>query len=284
KEIVEFQHASRNKNTDKLMNIWMDLLYKFCQLHEYLDDLKALDDKTISEQLEQFIIEVCKSNGQEYKVSLLYTGFCAIARRISEAFENIRAINLFDKHKFKNLHRTLDGHMKSIIEKGDKNRKQSDPLETDEIKLLLDSSATSINDPKASWLKELENGGMQLELPKEKNHAGGIKDPYAEAGSSFILPDISENMYTPVADIKKSHNTMMHSMCKDAKLDFKGHTIMNHSMRLTGIHSFVESGITLDKQMIFSQHKTIASVSAYQHQSLKHKLDNVSHLIRIEEA
>ncbi|CAG8610256.1 872_t:CDS:2, partial [Racocetra persica] len=268
-----------------------------------IDDLKALDDKTISEQLEQFIVEVRKLNGQEYKASLLYTGFCTIARGISEAFENIRAINLFDKHKFKNLHRILDGHMKSIVEKGDKNHKQSDPLETDEIKLLLDSPATSINDPKggdakhlkASWLKELENGRMQLELPKKKNYAGGIKDPYAEACSSFIPPDISGNMYTPVADIKKyltkhpndteddfffvtlntpkkiycdewylptklgkgSHDTMIYSICKDAKLDFKGHMITNHSIRSTGIHSLVESG---------------------------RKLDNISHLIPIEEA
>ncbi|CAG8808604.1 10473_t:CDS:2, partial [Racocetra persica] len=152
-----------------------------------------LDDKTISEQLEQFIVEVRKSNGQEYKASSLYTGFCAIARGISEAFENIRAINLFDKHKFKILHRTLDGR-------------------------------------------------------------------------------------------KGSHDTMMHSMCKDAKLDFKGHTITNHSMCSTGIHSLVESGVTLDEQMIFSRHKTIAGVSAYQHQSLKRKLDNVSYLIPIEEA
>ncbi|CAG8572243.1 17983_t:CDS:2, partial [Gigaspora rosea] len=109
----------------------MDLLNKFCQLHGYLNDIKELDDKILSEQLEQFVVEVCKSNGQEYKASSLYT-------------------------------------------------------EADEIKLIL---AISTNDPKgsdakhlkASWLKELDNGGMQLELPKQKNHAGGIKDPYAEA-------------------------------------------------------------------------------------------------------
>ncbi|KAF0409668.1 zinc finger mym-type protein 2-like: PROVISIONAL [Gigaspora margarita] len=174
--IAEFQQASRNKNTDKSMNIWMDLLYKFCQLHGYSNEIKELDDKTLSEQLEQFIVEVCKSNGQEYKASSLYT----------------------------------------------------DPLEVNEIKLILDSPATSTNNPKgllqrvwlwvsllcclrgsgakrlkASWLKELDNGGMQLGLPKEKNHASGIKDPYAKAGSSFIPLDIPGNTYTPVTDIKK---------------------------------------------------------------------------------
>ncbi|KAF0535457.1 zinc finger mym-type protein 2-like: PROVISIONAL [Gigaspora margarita] len=202
-DIAEFQQASRNKNTDKSMNIWMDLLCKFHQLHGYLNEIKELDDKTLSEQFEQFIIEVRKSNSQEYKASSLYTGFCAIAQGISESLENIRIINLFDKHQFKNLHRTLDGRMKSIVNKGDKNRKQSDPLEVDEIKLIFDSPATSTNNPKASWLKELDNSVMQLELSKEKNHASGIKDPYAEAGSSFIPPDILGNTYTPVTDIKK---------------------------------------------------------------------------------
>ncbi|RIB04217.1 hypothetical protein C2G38_2284867 [Gigaspora rosea] len=185
--IAEFQQASRNKNANKSMNVWMDLLYKFRQLHGYSNEIKELDDKTLSEQLEQFIVEVRKSNGQEYKSSSLYTGFCAIARGISESLKNIRTINLFDKYQFKNLHRTLDGRMKSIVDKGDKNCKQLDPLEVDEIKLILDSPETSTNNPKgllqrvwlwvsllcclrggdakhlkASWLKELDNGGMQL--------------------------------------------------------------------------------------------------------------------------
>ncbi|RIB24238.1 hypothetical protein C2G38_2285269 [Gigaspora rosea] len=215
--IAKFQQASRNKNTDKSMNVWMDLLYKFCQMHRFSNEIKELDDKTLLEQVKQFIVEVRKSNGQEYKASSLYTGYCAIAQGFL---------------KFKNLYKTLDGHMKSIVDKGDKNRKQSDPLEVDEIKLILDSPATSTNNPKgllrrvwlwvsllcclrggdakslkASWLKELDNGGMQLKLPKE--------------------------------------NIML---------------------------------------IIFSRHKTIAGVSAYQHQFLKQKLDNVSYLIPVEEA
>ncbi|CAG8814610.1 23733_t:CDS:2, partial [Dentiscutata erythropus] len=56
---------------------------------------------------------------------------------------------------------------------------------------------------KASWLKELDNSGMRLELPKEKNHVGGIKNPYAEFGNRLISPNISENVYTPVADIQR---------------------------------------------------------------------------------
>ncbi|CAG8750605.1 24764_t:CDS:2, partial [Racocetra persica] len=294
KEVIsEFQQASININTDKSKNIWMSLFIKFCELRNYSNEIVELDNKTLSDQLGQFIVEVRKSNG------------------ISDMFEEIRIVNLFDKYQFKSLHRTLDGRMKSLANDGNKNHKQSSLLEIDEIK---------DEDAKRSWLNELDDGGMLLELPKEKNHAGGIKDPYAESGSSLIPSDISENIYTPVADIRKYlskrpnnvvddyffvsintskkvyhgdwyltsklgkglHNTMMHNICKDAKLDFKGRSITNHSMRSMGIHNLVELGITLDEQMIFSRHKTIAGVSAYQHQSLKRKRDNVSLLIPID--
>ncbi|CAG8738618.1 16890_t:CDS:2, partial [Racocetra fulgida] len=139
-------------------------------------EIIKLDNKTLSDQLEQFIVEVRKSNGQEYKATSFYTGFCALARGISEMFEKTRVINLFDKHQFKSLHRTLDDCMKSLVNDGDKNH----------AKWL-----------KASWLKELDDDDMQLELSKEKNHAEGIKDPYAESGKSLIPPDILGNAYTP---------------------------------------------------------------------------------------
>ncbi|KAF0536906.1 Zinc finger MYM-type protein 2-like: PROVISIONAL [Gigaspora margarita] len=299
---------------------------KFREIRNYSNGIIELDNKTLSDQLEQFIVE-----HEEYLKYL----------------KKPRVINLFDKHQFKSLHRTLDGRMKSLVNDGDKNRKQSNPLEIDEIKFVLNSPAVAVDNPKglmrrvwiwltllcclrggdakrlkASWLKELDDGGMWLELPKEKNHAGGIKDPYAESGNSLIPPDVPGNIYTPIADIQKylskrpnnvdddyffvaintpkkvyhgdwyltsklgkeSHDTMMHNICKDAKLDFKGRCITNHSMRSTGIHNLVELGVTLDEQMIFSQHKTIAGVSAYQHQSLKRKRNNVSLLIPVEEA
>ncbi|CAG8826447.1 498_t:CDS:1, partial [Cetraspora pellucida] len=80
-------------------------------------------------------------------------------------------------------------------------------LEIDEIRFILNSLAITVENPKglmqkiwiwlillcclrggdakrlkASWLKELDNSGMLLELPKEKNYAKGIKDLYAEFG------------------------------------------------------------------------------------------------------
>ncbi|CAG8709420.1 8952_t:CDS:2 [Gigaspora margarita] len=196
------------------------------------------------------------------------------------------------------LHKTLDGHIKSLVNDSDKNRKQSSPLEIDKIKFILNSPAVAVNNPKGLMrkLKELDDNGMQLELPKEKNHTGGIKDLYAESGNSLIPPNIPEKIYIPVADIQKylskhpnnakdnyffigintpkkvyhsdwylisklekgSYDTMIHSICKDAKLDFKSRCITNHSIQSMDIHNL--------------------------HQSLKHKRNNVSLLIPIKKA
>jgi len=56
----------------------MNLFIKFCEFHNYSDEIIDLDNKTLSNQLEQFLVEVRKSNGQEYKASSLYTGFVSL--------------------------------------------------------------------------------------------------------------------------------------------------------------------------------------------------------------
>ncbi|CAG8502597.1 25897_t:CDS:2, partial [Gigaspora margarita] len=115
-------------------------------------------------------------------------------------------------------------------------------------------------------------------LPKEKNHSGGIKDPYAEAGTSLLPDDNLNNKFKPVADIKKyltkhpnnieddyffitinTQKNIYYCDC-DAKLDFKGYTITNHSMQSLNIHGLVET------------------------ESMKQKFNNDSNLIPLEEA
>ncbi|KAF0455969.1 zinc finger mym-type protein 2-like: PROVISIONAL [Gigaspora margarita] len=98
KEVIsEFQQASRNVNTDKSRTVWMSLFTKFRELRNYSNEIIELDNKTLSDQLEQFIVEIRKLNDQEYKAPSLYSGFCALVREISEMFEETWVINLFDK-------------------------------------------------------------------------------------------------------------------------------------------------------------------------------------------
>ncbi|CAG8824112.1 19290_t:CDS:2, partial [Gigaspora margarita] len=273
--ISDFQQALRNINTDKSKNVWMSLFMKFCKLCNYLNEIIDLDNKTLINQLEQFIVEVRKSNGQEYKALSLYTRFCTLV--------------------------TLNGHMKLLVNNDNKNRKQSSLLKIDEIKFILNSPAVAVDNPKglmqrvwiwltllyclrdgdtkrlkAFWLKKLDDDSIRLKKLKEKNHTRRIKDLYTESGNIADIrkylskcPNNAADDYffvginTPkkvyhgdwylISKLEKGlHNTMMHSICKDAKLDFKGHCITNHSMRSTGIHNLVELGVTLDEHMIFS--------------------------------
>uniref|UniRef100_U9SND7 Uncharacterized protein n=1 Tax=Rhizophagus irregularis (strain DAOM 181602 / DAOM 197198 / MUCL 43194) TaxID=747089 RepID=U9SND7_RHIID len=74
---------------------WISLFTKFREVHSYSNDIVELDNKPLFDQLEQFLVEIRKSN----------------AREISEIFEKIRVINLFDTSQFKSLHRPSDGHI-----------------------------------------------------------------------------------------------------------------------------------------------------------------------------
>ncbi|CAG8780265.1 7240_t:CDS:2, partial [Cetraspora pellucida] len=202
-------------------------------------------------------------------------------------FEEILIVNLLDKYQFKSLHRILDGR---------------------DTKRL-----------KASWLKELDDGSMLLELSKEKNYAEGIKDPYAKSENSLISADISENIYIPVAVIRKylskhlnnvvddyffssintpkkvyhgdwylisklgkeSHDTTMHNICKDAKLDFKDHSITNYSMQFINIHNLILLLNYINKEffkasdLLFSKFNEIDS-EANVNNGPKTKVDNKS--------
>ena len=50
--ILEFQQASRNINTDKSKDTWMNLFIKFREFHNYSDEIIDLNNKTSSNQLE----------------------------------------------------------------------------------------------------------------------------------------------------------------------------------------------------------------------------------------
>ncbi len=56
----------------------MNLFIKFREFHNYSGEIIDLDNKTLSNQSEQFLIGVRKSNGQEYKALSLYTGFVSL--------------------------------------------------------------------------------------------------------------------------------------------------------------------------------------------------------------
>ncbi|CAG8778176.1 7060_t:CDS:2, partial [Cetraspora pellucida] len=183
-------------------------------------------------------------------------------------------------------------------------------LEIDEIKFIVNSPAMTVENPKglifriwiwltllcclrggdakrlkASWLKELDDGGMLLELSKKKNYAGRFKDLYAESGSSLIPLDISENIYIPKLE-KGSHNTMMHNICKDAKLNFKDYNVSlliaieeaepnSHIALKESTSNYINKGFSKASDLLFNKFNKI-DFEANVNNEPKNKVDNKS--------
>ncbi|CAB5369060.1 unnamed protein product [Rhizophagus irregularis] len=74
----------------------------------------------------------------------------------------------------------------------DTSHKKIDALEMCEIKTILDSPNIQTDTPK--------DHSIEVNIPREKNNAGGAKNPYNSGRHNYIPPDLPNN-YSPVADI-----------------------------------------------------------------------------------
>ncbi|CAG8674518.1 16222_t:CDS:2, partial [Funneliformis mosseae] len=54
---------------------------------------------------------------------------------------------------------------------------------------------------KNSWIFINEDRSIEVNIPREKNNAGGAKNPYNAGRHNYILAD-QPNNYSPVADLK----------------------------------------------------------------------------------
>ncbi|PKK59539.1 hypothetical protein RhiirC2_719750, partial [Rhizophagus irregularis] len=203
KDLQAIQAYSRVANTDDSTKTWMNLFNSYREAANFTNPLELLDDTTLQEQLCQFFCGVRKSGKKEYAPSSLHVGFAAIARGLSDIFYPNRIINIHDKHKWKRLHEIFDGRIKQIQDNQDTSRKKTDALEMCEIKTILDSPNIQTDTPKGltyrvwfwltllcnlrggdpkrlknSWIVLNEDHSIEVNIPREKNNAGGAKNPY----------------------------------------------------------------------------------------------------------
>ncbi|PKY43288.1 hypothetical protein RhiirA4_457246 [Rhizophagus irregularis] len=211
--------------------------------------------------------------------------------RLSDIFYPNRIINIHDKHKWKRLHEIFDGRIKQIQNNQDTFCKKTDALEMCEIKTILDLPNIQTDTPK--------DHSIEVNIPREKNNAGGAKNPYNSGRHNYIPPDLPNN-YSPMADIllyqskkpkncktsefflrintpreiyhgnwfsdlklgKNFHDNMLKNIVADCKIDANGNLI-NHSMRSTGISLWMLLGISHAEQMDITEHRTLAGISVY---------------------
>ncbi|CAB5365664.1 unnamed protein product [Rhizophagus irregularis] len=126
----------------------MNLFNSYREAANFTNPLELLDDTTLQKQLCQFFCGIRKSEKKEYAPSSLHVGFAAIARGLSDIFYPNRIINIYDKYKWKRLHKIFDGRIKQIQDNQDTSRKKTDALEMCKIKTILDSPNIQTNTPK----------------------------------------------------------------------------------------------------------------------------------------
>jgi len=219
------QNYSRVSNTDNSTKTWMNLFNEYRKVANFTEPLESLNDATLQGQLCQFFCGVRKSGKKEYAPSSLHVGFSGIARGLSDIFYPIRLVNIHDKHKWKHLHEIYDGRIKQIQDNQDTSCKKTDALELSEIKTILDSPSMQTDTPKGltrrvwvwltllcnlrggdskrlknSWIILNEDHSIEVNIPREKNNAGGSKNPYNAGRVNYIPSDQPKN-YSPVADI-----------------------------------------------------------------------------------
>ncbi|CAB4425268.1 unnamed protein product [Rhizophagus irregularis] len=307
KDLQAIQAYSRVANTDDSTKTWMNFFNSYREAANFTNPLELLDDTTLQEQLCQFFCDVRKSEKKEYAPSSLYVGFAAIARGLSDIFYPNRIINIHDKHKWKRLHEIFDGRIKQIQNNQDTFCKKTDALEMCEIKTILDLPNIQTDTPK--------DHSIEVNIPREKNNAGGAKNPYNSGRHNYIPPDLPNN-YSPMADIllyqskkpkncktsefflrintpreiyhgnwfsdlklgKNFHDNMLKNIVTDCKIDANGNLI-NHSMRSTGISLWMLLGISHAEQMDITEHRTLAGISVYSTSTAQQRKKNVSLLI-----
>ncbi|CAG8800414.1 6663_t:CDS:2 [Gigaspora margarita] len=97
---------------------------KFCCSYNYATPIEVIEDPClIEQQIYEFVAQITKKDGGEYKAKMIKQAIDGINRYISKN-STIHGFNLHDKYQFPDLHDILNSKMKDLQEKGlgEKNR------------------------------------------------------------------------------------------------------------------------------------------------------------------
>ena len=104
-------------NTEKSTQNWIKKFEEFRIQYNYVTPLESIKDPhLIEQQLCEYIVQMTKKDGNEYKATTIKQAIDGINRYISKN-RAIRGFNLHDKYQFPNLHNILNGKMKDLQEK-----------------------------------------------------------------------------------------------------------------------------------------------------------------------
>src|SRR5688572_705525 len=117
-DIHSLQKASQVANTDRSTSNWCRSIERFTKEKGYNIKIEAIDNyEELNKILCEWIAWLKKKNGEQYKAESLFAGYSSIVRYLKEA-SILQPCNLWDKYRFHEALKTLDGKMKLLQKAG----------------------------------------------------------------------------------------------------------------------------------------------------------------------
>ncbi|CAG8496804.1 3881_t:CDS:1, partial [Racocetra persica] len=105
-------------NIEKSTQNWIKKFEEFCTKYNYIIPSESIKDPhLIEQQIYEYVAQITKKVGGEYKITTIKQAIDEINRYFSKNGA-IRRFNLHNKYQFLNLHDILNGKIKDLQEKG----------------------------------------------------------------------------------------------------------------------------------------------------------------------
>ncbi|CAG8545836.1 1657_t:CDS:2 [Dentiscutata heterogama] len=293
--VINYSEVVNTKHNTKT---WINVLDKYFIDTNLPENITQIIDQTELESiLVNFFVVLKKQNGQPYAPSSIHNCYCAISRHLQKYSCIEPKPNIYNKNLFPRLYSTVDGKIKFVQDNNPHQVKKADSLSFNEIIQILNHEKMLEDTPIAItfrvyfWLcllcglrggdarrlefdhvKPTPGKSLQVVIPREKNHAGGIKNLH-NAGRICEIPPDMNGKFTPVSDIlyymyrpldRHSHEKMIREICHIISIDTNLKKITNHSIRRTAIQILTQLNVSTDRIMAFSSHRSPGGVASYQ--------------------
>ncbi|CAG8757221.1 26067_t:CDS:2 [Gigaspora margarita] len=215
--------------------------------YNYITPLESIEDtRLIEQQLCEYVVQMTKKDGSEYKATTIKQAVDRINRYISKNGA-ICGFNLHDKYQFPNLHNILNGKMKDLQEKRLGKKEGSMALIAQQVKEILNNEFL---DPKMSQVKIIQEGNAhQIHL---------LANP----------PDTSIWYSKNYCDINRVRN-FMKEIGQKIKVKLPDGILTNYT------------DIPEDAIMHFTGHKSVQGVHVYKNVNEHQQINTINYTIYI---
>ena len=131
--------------------------------------LTEMDSPTLCHWMERFVLEIRKTNGEEYQPNTLYHIVCGIMRYVRM---NLKAgVDFFKDAEFAELRTVIDAEMKRLQAKGlGSHHKQAEPLTVEEEDLLWEKKILGDHNPQTLLNTMIYMNGLYFALRSGDEH------------------------------------------------------------------------------------------------------------------